>query len=287
MSDFQLCNVCQQPGTFDNALEVKQIPSNIRKFKDQKFTVWRCSSCRCLHSKELVDLNYYYENYVIGKEDLNYFFRCVYNNRLRLLRKCGLKKDSKLLDYGCNQGLFLSFLNQLGYENVFGYDPYVSKYSDQKVLSKKYDFITTYDVIEHVDEPRDFLTQLVSCLEKGGLLILGTPNADEIKLSDPGSPELHQPYHRHILSEKALINLASSQGLEVVEFSKRAYWDTLYPMLNTRLLWTYIYQTENVIDVLQEPLRLKMLLTSPLLIFYSFAGYFCRMPGSMTVVFRK
>jgi SAM-dependent methyltransferase len=194
-----------------------------------------------------------------------------------------LKKHHKLLDFGCNQGLFLSFLNQLGYENVFGYDPYVSKYSERKILSKKYDFITTYDVIEHVDEPRDFLTQLVSCLEKGGLLILGTPNADEIKLSRPESPELHQPYHRHILSEKALMNLAFSKGLEVVVFYKRAYWDTLYPMVNTRFLWTYVHQTENVIDVLGEPLRWQLLLTSPLLIFYSFADYFFRMPGNMTV----
>ena len=272
--------------TFDNALEVKQIPSNIRKFKDQKFTVWRCSSCRSLHSKELVDLNYYYENYIIGKQGLNYFFRCVYYNRLKLLRKYGFGKKHKLLDFGCNQGLFLSFLNQLGYENVFGYDPYVPKYSDQKVLSKKYDFITTYDVIEHVDEPRIFLTQLISCLEKDGLLILGTPNADEIKLSSPEAPELHQPYHRHILSEKALMNLALSQGLEVVEFSKRWYVDTLYPLVNTRFLWTYLQQSENVIDVLQEPLRWQILLTSPLLIFYSFAGYFFRMPGNMTVVFR-
>jgi hypothetical protein len=74
MSDFQLCNVCQHPGTFDNTLDVKQIPSNLRKFKEQKFTVWRCSSCHSLHSKESVDLNYYYENYIIGKQGLNYFF---------------------------------------------------------------------------------------------------------------------------------------------------------------------------------------------------------------------
>ncbi len=253
---------------------------------NQKFTVWRCSSCNSLHSKELVDLNYYYENYVIGKNGLDYFFSSAYYNRLKLLRKYGLRKDSKFLDYGCNQGLFLSFLDQLGYKNVFGYDAYVPKYSERKILTEKYDFITAYDVIEHVDEPSDFLTQLISCLDKDGLLLIATPNADEIKLSSPETPELHQPYHRHILSEGALMNLALSKGLEVVEFSKRWYNDTLYPLVNTRFMWTYVQQTGNVIDVLQEPPRWQVLLTSPLLIFYAFAGYFFRMPGNMTVVFR-
>ncbi|MDJ0691494.1 MAG: class I SAM-dependent methyltransferase [Xenococcaceae cyanobacterium MO_188.B32] len=285
-SDFKVCNVCQYPGTFENALEVENIPSNIRKFKEQKFTVWRCSFCNSLHSKELVDLNHYYKNYIAGKPNLNYFLRCAYYNRLELLRKYGFKKNHKLLDFGCNQGLFLSFLNQLGYENVFGYDPYVPKYSDQKFLSKKYDFITAYDVIEHVDEPSELLTQFASFLKKGGLLILGTPNADEIKLSDLETPELHQPYHRHILSEKALRNLAFSKGLKVIGFYKRWYLDTLYPMVNARFALTYVRKSGNVLDVLVEMPRWKILLISPLLIFYGFTGYFFRWPGNMTVVFR-
>ena len=111
---------------------------------------------------------------------------------------------STLLDYGCNQGLFLLFLNQLGYTNTFGYDPHIAKYSDPKVLNTEYDFITGYDVLEHTDTPNELSAKLSSLLKQHGLLVVGTPNADEVSLSCPESLELHQPFHRHILSEKAL-----------------------------------------------------------------------------------
>ena len=284
MSDFTVCNLCQNPGTFDDSLEVNQIPSNKRKFKDHNFTVWRCSSCNSLHSKENVDLNYYYEDYSTSRLGLNYFFRCAFRNRLKFLRKFGFRKDSKLLDYGCNDGLFLSFLNQLGYENVFGYDPYDSKYSEEKILTEKYDFITAYDVIEHVEEPNIFLNQLANYLAKDGLLLIGTPNADEIKLSCPETIELHQPYHRHILSEEVLINLGLSSGLEVVKFYNRSLVDTIYPAVNSRAFATYVKMNDDCLDA--ASLRWQVILTSPLLIFYFFAGYFFRMPGNMTVIFQ-
>ncbi len=39
MSDFKICNLCQQPGSFDNALEVEEIPSNVRKFKPKVYSL--------------------------------------------------------------------------------------------------------------------------------------------------------------------------------------------------------------------------------------------------------
>jgi 2-polyprenyl-3-methyl-5-hydroxy-6-metoxy-1,4-benzoquinol methylase len=289
MFDLRACNVCDSPGTFENATEIRQVCSNVREFKEQKFTVWRCSNCRSLHSKEKIDLSYYYSHYPLGKQKLNYFTYGAYRNRLRLLVKHGLKKGHKILDFGCNKGLFLSFLQQLGYQNTFGYDTYVAGYSDKRVFKKKYHIITSQDVIEHVDEPCEFFDQLVDCLEKGGLLAIGTPNADKIDLSKPEAflMELHQPYHRHILSEEALLKLGLCRGLEVVGLYKRRYNDTFYPGINTRFSWTYAHYAGNVLDVLFEKPRVMLVLTSPLLLFYAFTGNFFPPPGNMTVFFRR
>lgn len=49
MADCTVCNVCEHSGTFEAAIEVNQVYSNVRKFKDHSFTVWRCPFCRSLH----------------------------------------------------------------------------------------------------------------------------------------------------------------------------------------------------------------------------------------------
>lgn len=287
MKDCEICNVCSSPGTFENALEIEKIYSNVKKFKEEKFTVWRCRSCSSIHSKEALNLDRYYENYIVKKSSFNYFLRCAYYGRLNLLRKHGFKKHHTLLDYGCNQGLFLSFLNQLGYGNVFGYDPYIAEYSELKILNTQYDFITGYDVLEHTDTPNELLAKLSNLLKQDGLLVLGTPNADEVSLSRPESLELHQPFHRHILSERALINIIYNNKLDIVGFNKRWYLDTLYPFVNARFALTYVRKSDNFLDVLVEPPNWKTLFINPQLIFYGFIGYLFRWKGNMTVVMQK
>jgi len=291
-TDFTTCNVCDNPGTLETAKEVEEIYSDRRKFSDRKFTVWRCSSCGSLHSKEAVNLDEYYQGY-LGNQRLDYFLSCMYYTRLKLLSKYGFRKSSTLLDYGCNQGLFLSFLRERGYKNVFGYDAYIPKYADETVLSKKYDFVVSYQVIEHVEEPRHFFDLAVSCLQRGGVLVVETTNATDISLSgiDEGPLDkkrlLHQPYHRHTLSQQALLGLGLSQGLSVVPSSSRIEYDTLFPGVNNRAISTYFQLAGDVHDVIEEPFQIKIFLTSPQLWFYCFFGYFFPVKGYMRAIFKN
>ena len=284
MKDYDICKVCFDRGTLKTALETKEIYSNLRKFNREKFTVWRCSGCNSIHSKEALNLEYYYEDYLVGSK-LDYFLRSAYKARLSLLRKNGFRKHHHILDYGCNQGLFLLFLSQLGYDNAFGYDPYIPKYSDINILETKYDFITAYDVLEHVEDPNKTLAELASFLNRDGIIVVGTPNADEVSLSRPDL-ELHQPFHRHILSEKSLRDMASSVDLDVVGFNKRWYLDTLYPFVNARFILTYVRKSQNLLDVLVEPPNWTTILLNPQLILYGFVGYFYRWQGNMTAVMK-
>jgi SAM-dependent methyltransferase len=197
-----------------------------------------------------------------------------------------------LLDYGCNQGLFLAFLRQRGYANVFGYDPFVSPYMDQTVFQQQYDFIVSCQVIEHLAQPRYFFDQTVPYLRQKGILLIETPNAAEIPLCDTNgylphrNQTLHQPYHQHILSKGALLNLGRAQGLTLVQASRRIEYDTGFPGVNTRAFTTYIRLAGDMLDVVEEPIKLKLLLTSPQLLFYSLLGYFFPPQGLMSVVFR-
>lgn len=288
MTPCTTCNICSRPGTLQDALEVRQIRSNVRQFRQQLFTVWRCANCGSLHSREAVDLGFYYRHYPVHQHRLDPVTRLGYRNRWRSLRRHGLTRETSILDYGCGQGVFVRYLRQQGYQ-VEGYDPYASQFADPSVLQQRYEVVVAYDVIEHVAEPRHLLQQMAGCLRPGGLLVIGTPAANQIDLTDPETflLELHQPYHRHILSEAALLALAAQAGLEVVRVEYRFYFDTLVPFVNWRFGKAYVRQTGNMVDILMDRPRPAVVLTSPRLLFYAFAGYFFPPPGNVIVFFRR
>jgi len=289
MSENTKCNLCDNPGSLDEAAESNSIASHVRCFSNDRFTVWRCGNCNSLHSKEAVDLNKYYADYPFKHHRLDFHTRVGYRNRLRLLKRKGFRPDHSLLDYGCGKALFVKFLHKRGYPKVQGYDPFIEEVSDQNPLAARYDVVTSYDVIEHVEDPREFLSLMVALVKPGGMLVLGTPNADEIDLFDKNGPvvELSQPYHRHILSARSLFKLAEEFDLAVVDIYRRFYFDSLVPSVNTRFMWTYIRETGGMIDVAVEPLKLGKVLRSPKLMFFALTGYFAPPGGNILVTFRR
>ncbi len=282
------CIICSHKTPLDQ-IQFYHVRSNVRQFREEKFRVWHCRNCQSIHSQDKVNLETYYAHYPLEKQPLDYFRRKICQNRLNLLIKQGLNKDDFILDYGCNQGLFIRFLHLKGYRNAMGYDPYSLEYSDPRVLQKKYHYITCQDVLEHTENPQQCFSQLVSCLKKHGIIILGTPNAEEINLKqiNPFLLHLHQPYHRHILSEKTILKLGETFHLTVTHLSKRWVNDTLYPFVNTRLSWAYALTLGNDIDVFFEPIKIQVFFTSPQLWFYAFFGYFFPLLGNLIIVFKK
>ncbi len=283
------CNLCEEPGTFDKAKEVLLVPCHVKKFQTDQFTVWRCNNCGSLHSKEVVDLPKYYADYPFKNHSLDFHTKVAYRNRLHMLKAQGINESHRILDYGCGKGLYVDFLRKEGFSQTTGYDPYSVKFSDNKVLEEQYDVVVSHDVIEHVENPREYLEILLGLTKQSGLLVLGTPNADEITLKTDSryTIELSQPYHRHIFSEKALLSMTRSLGLKPLHTHRRFYYDTLVPGVNVRFMWNYIQKRGGLIDVAVEPLDWKTVLGSPSLIFYALFGYFFRMPGNILVTFQN
>ena len=125
---------------------------------------------------------------------------------------------------------------------------------------------------------------------KRGHVVIGTPLADKAGLDNPtaATPHLlHQPYHRHILSLPALLQLGARAGLETVRVCDRFYADTPVPFLNSRFLWEYLARTDRCIDTLTAPPRLTKIVLSPTLLFYGLFGFFLSFKECVTVVFRK
>jgi SAM-dependent methyltransferase len=269
------CIVC---GLYTSAAETQLVRCNVRKFHAEFFLVWRCMHCRSIHGPSDLDLDPYYKNYPIRSEKLDYFLRVWYQNILCRLQKLGISKYQSLLDYGCNQGLWLTFLKSKGFNDVSGYDSYVEHYQSLGVLNRTYDWVFCADVIEHDKNPQEFLRHLKQCLNPNGKIVILTPNADGIDINRPEEflHSLHQPYHCHLLSHGGLTMLAEKLGLYEVHFDDRWYMDSAWPGTSQKLVEMLLEKSGNDIDAGYEPPRIDLFFKHPQLIWYLFFGYFVK-----------
>ncbi len=288
MSNGGRCNVCSDPETLNGDSEVAVVRSNVRRFQSEEFGVWRCKSCRSIHARDEVDLDHYYAHYPFHGQEDNAALRLVLRTFPRRLKRFGLRPHHSILDYGCGSGLLVEFLKSKGYKNATGYDSYSEKFADAAALDATYDCIIAQDLVEHVDAPLETLKTFAELAKPGALILIGTPNADAIDLSNPDKHvhTLHQPYHTHMFSKDALLRAASDVGWSTEHVYMTNYTNTLFPCANLNFALHYASFFDNNLDLAFEPIRLNPRLLTPKSLFLAFFGYFRAPQADMTVIFR-
>jgi SAM-dependent methyltransferase len=151
-----------------------------------------------------------------------------------------VKTPGTLLDIGAGDGAFLQAAVDEGWK-VMGLEPAAERsYEDEKGFriiagtvdnigtGQKYDVITLWDVIEHVDDPRDLIAKCVSLLNIGGYLIVETGNYQSAERIASGSDWwAYQADHRWFFAPKILHSLMESAGLIDITYSDsvfRPWW---------------------------------------------------------------
>jgi len=237
---------------------------------------------------EEVNLAHYYEGYPLNDVSLVFPIRTLYRNRLKRLKRAGLRPAHRVLDYGCGGGLFVQYLKSHGFLNTVGYDAFVPRHASPGALQMAhYDYVVSYDVIEHVEDPRKFMVELTGLLRPGGHLTIGTPRAEGVNLQRRHDLVLHPPYHRHILSENVLLLLGRQNGLAPADVYRKSLFDSLIPTVNWRFIAEYVEQNDGLFDAAIEPPRPWMVLTSPRLLGLAFLGSFVPRGDNMVISFRK
>ena len=201
----------------------------------------------------------------------------MYANQLSRLKAAGLTKDAHILDYGCGAGKFVQYLRSRGYAKATGYDAYSSEFGDPGVLEQRYECIVSQDVIEHVPAPWELLRTFHKLAKHDAIIAIGTPDADaiDLKRADDFIHPLHQPFHRHILSTRALLEAGHKLGWRLFRYHPTMYANTLVPFINSRFVLYFMKCGDDTIDVVFGPIDLAnaKLWTLPTL-YYGFFGYF-------------
>jgi 2-polyprenyl-3-methyl-5-hydroxy-6-metoxy-1,4-benzoquinol methylase len=272
-----------------SAVERADVHSNVRAFRQELFSLWRCPGCASIHARDEVDLAHYYQAYAFHDLTVDWKLRVLYDNQIRRLARAGLRPGQTVLDYGCGGGHFVAHLNARGFRAV-GFDEYTERFADPSVLEQRYDLVHAQDVLEHVTEPNALLDRFDDLVAPGGVIAIGTPNASGIDLTRASAFEqpLHQPYHRHIFSTPALLSAAAQRGWKLLEHYRTMYANTPFPFLNVSFFSYYAGLLDNTLDCLAEPTRAGPLLQRlPVSLYWGLFGYFLAPDTDLMATFRR
>lgn len=284
----QTCCICGTSTQQKPCVDIARVRCNVRQFADQFFTMWRCANCNSLHCLESIDFAHYYANYPIRLQKYDFFARHIFERRLQFMLDAGLGQGDTLLDYGCGSGYFVRFARSKGIR-AEGYDPYSSEeFSDPAVLERRYDFVTSQDVVEHDENPAAFLDNLKKYVRPGGALTIGTPNADRVDLKDPLAPmdAIHVPYHRHLYSQHELERAMGTDGWQIVASRRDSYFDSRFPFVNSAFLVRLFQSHDGTMDSGFDPVGPLHFLLHPSLIFWGLFGSWFSRDNDMVVVAR-
>jgi SAM-dependent methyltransferase len=250
---------CPTCGTVNQWSDVRRatVPSSEREFEHERFTVWRCPGCGCIHALDEVELGRYYRHYGLHELTLGRLERLCYGNQLRFLRRhARFDRSDPVLDVGCGSGSFMEFLRERGWTEVAGYDPYSSAYQDPRVLERRYRLVLSTDVVDQVPSPVEHLETLCALVAEGGFLYLQAADARRVDLARPRANRqvLHQPYRRHLLTTDWLAAAVRDHGLHVVALRQRPYFHTWIPFLNLPTIDDYLDRHGGLV-ALSEPFR--------------------------------
>lgn len=151
-----------------------------------------CSSCSFVFVEQIPpveELNTYYSDYTYTTE--SYLSPLTIKSYNRLLDEFEpYRKTNKILDLGCGMGYFLAQAKKRGWD-VYGseYSAAAIPYCEAEGIKMtegqlqihafntgEFDIITSFEVIEHLNNPKDEVALIHHFLRNGGLFYCTTPN---------------------------------------------------------------------------------------------------------------
>jgi hypothetical protein len=153
-----------------------------------------------------------------------------------------ISSEMRALEIGAGTGYLLNRIAELGF-NAMGIEPgkgysnhwdglktkIVNDFFPSSQVNDEFDLICAYMVLEHIENPLGFLTNIVTFLKPNGIAIIAVPDCtEELQVGD-GSILIHE--HISYFDFKSLRALCAKLGLNV-EVVRSGYGRCLYATIN-------------------------------------------------------
>ena len=221
----------------------------------ESFKIFKCRSCSFLFTQDVPDADeigkYYHSQDYVSHSDtrkglmnkLYHFGRTIMlKKKYRMVNK--VVKGKNLLDIGCGTGYFPAFMKRRGYdvtgvetdqkarafaEKEFGIRVYSPADFINHKLEGKFDVITLWHVLEHLDDFNLYLEKMLEQLSPGGSLVIALPNCSSLDARHYKASWAGYDVPRHLwhFTPATLKILAENHGLKIRKM-KRLMLDPFY-----------------------------------------------------------
>jgi 2-polyprenyl-3-methyl-5-hydroxy-6-metoxy-1,4-benzoquinol methylase len=206
------------------------------KYQKENFSVVICKKCNFYfippYYRKRVEYTQYKNEAVTNAVRAGNNWVKIQRHKLRFKFIRKFVKSGKLFDLGAGWGHFMLAGKELGYD-VYGVEiseqPYLYCVNDLKLPvdhidffqmdeSKKFDIITMWDVLEHIDKADDFVDKCARLTKPGGYLVLQVPQIDSfIAKRQEDSWTMMGLDHVNYFGRDTITRLLAGKGFEVVK----------------------------------------------------------------------
>lgn len=202
-----------------------------------------------MKSKSPEVMEYTGERMVPEKANVNTFWEHIYRYRFA----SQFVHNKRVLDIACGEGYGAAALLQAGARSVIGVDlsPRACEHARQKygidarpgdalaipLPNQSIDAVVSFETIEHVDRPDQFLDECVRVLAPGGIAVISTPNRDAYREATGNNP-----YHLKELDEAEFTQLLKQRFSSIRIYSqcpRLAYWWSDRSFASDRSFWQF------------------------------------------------
>jgi 2-polyprenyl-3-methyl-5-hydroxy-6-metoxy-1,4-benzoquinol methylase len=229
---YKKCPICEKE-EFDYVLSAKDRNS----LEKMKFNVLKCRFCNLeiTHLPSDIDASKFYpEYYREFKKGISGFSRTLFLNYYRIFYSIRwLKKGMKILDAGCGNGLFASFLESRGCHvycmegntasvktasSVFNLKATKADLTSLPYKDLTFDVVILRHSLEHSLEINEVMKDSKRILKPDGFIYIECPNAKSIekKIFGPNWYHLDLPRHACHFSPESIIKLVKKYGFGVI-----------------------------------------------------------------------
>lgn len=173
----------------------------------------KCKNLKLIESDAAID----YPDEYYGQGDAKFLGftgnlrRGWHRSRASRIKRYWGNEGKKIYDVGCGDGVFLNETQLLGYE-VSGSEPYerarmqaekkigrsIDELSFTASQDSSIDIVTCWQVIEHIEKPKEFLELVKRKLRPGGVFAVSTVNLSSLQAMVFGMNWLHLDPPRHL-----------------------------------------------------------------------------------------
>ena len=232
---------------------------NTLNFTKKYKILTKCKNCSHIFYDN--DLNYkdlkkiYSNEYFFGKEYINYIEdkKQVEKNSLKRIKT--IKKyipnlsDKKLLEIGSAYGFFLNIVKNKfreleGYEinkdavnyakKKFQINIFNDNFLDKKFNNTKFDVCCLFDVIEHLNDPDQYIKKISENSSKNSFIFITTGDINSVlaRILGKNWRLIHPPSHIHYFSKRSIEKLLKNNGYEIISNTYLGYYRNLSFILN-------------------------------------------------------